>query len=478
MAFKRGRRVRPEFANKERFKQMTALEKMLEVFRVSDLVPHLVGEKGIGKSAQVRSYAERMGMGYVKVEFANVDRIDFNGLLKFYDYIKGSGNPMMDKVAEYLNSDSVAHHTHTVPKWVIEIFQNVAEGKPTVVFFDEINRAPVDVINAIMNTILEREYGSDSVILPHNAFIITAGNPDTDDYMVNPMDNAIKGRVVELEVSADYNEWKKNFVMRQVQKIKLETEVIKEELPFDDTVHSVVIQYLDEHPEAFLKKGEVDNETGTEKPGMDPRRWEMVSNLIKGFEITVDPKDRKDNYGIFKTCLDGLAGPAIAAQVFTFYKDNRQLTLDKLLKLVKDELKDVQKSKSKEDKPLAAAIEKAIPVYQGAEPIIKNNILDAAVEKYKAGKLTDAEFAFVLRLSPLDQISALEQKAKEDPAAKFANDKMGELESSYSLGIFADLNAQFTDLMKNENDNSDFFEMLGLDEGMDDIFGTSTTKKK
>jgi len=436
------RRARPEFANPNRFKKMTEFEKMMELYRVADLVPHLVGEKGIGKSSKVKSYAKRLGMQFVKVELSNLDRVDFNGLLKFFDYIEGEGNDKLDKVIAQLkkhrgddpsNKGSIAYHSHTIPKWVVEILEANADGRPTLLFFDEINRAPVDVVNAIMNTLLEREYGSDRIVLPPTTYIVTAGNPDNEDYTVNPMDQALKGRVIEVEMTASYDEWKKNFATRILENEPLEPEVVREEADdknIDRMIHPVIIQFLDENPNMFIIEGE-ENSEGEKSPGLDPRRWEMISNLLKGYEYTTPENERDKYFGILRVALTSTAGVAVGMQLFQFYKDNRKITLDKLLKRYRDDIKKVEPAQSEDDRPFGELIEKIKPIYDSLEVIEKKNFLDQAINKFNGKHISEKELALIVALSETEHIAA----AVDDSGLKFENISK-EIDDKYNLEIY------------------------------------------
>jgi hypothetical protein len=447
------RKVRPDFVNQARFKEMTNFEKQLELMRVADLVPHLVGSKGIGKSSKVKNFAKRMQMAYVKVEFSNVDRVDFNGLLKFEEYIKDSGNEVYDKVIEYMNtqgdrnhdSNSLAYHTHTIPKWVVEVLENHAKGIPTLLFFDEINRAPTDVINAIMNTILEREYGSDRMVLPATTFIVSAGNPDTEDYTVSEMDQAVKGRVVELEMGADFEEWKKNFANGFTTGELLEAEKVPEkETDVDLAIHPTVIQYLEEYPREFLMDG-IENDNGDKSAGLDPRRWEMISNLFKSFELLVPENDSKKYMGLLRGTLDSLSGVDVSSKLFAYYKDNKVINLEKLLKRVDNDLAKLKPATEKNPTPMKAIADKTKQLFDSLEVVQKKNIFDNMVDRYANGKMNDKQLALMLNIMPTEFLVQIADVKADDKNIVKVQKAMEKLDSEYNLDVYTRLTSSITE---------------------------------
>jgi MoxR-like ATPase len=415
------RKFRPEFINRDRFLKMTTFEKELELMRVADLIPYIVGEKGIGKSSKVKSYAKRIGMDFVKVELSNVDRVDFNGLLKFEEYKHGNGDPIKDSVIEILGSNSLPYHTHTLPNWVIRIFENHSKGIHTLLFFDEINRAPSDVINAIMNTLLEREYGYDRIQFPHTVFIVAAGNIDTEDYMVTEMDQAIKGRVIEFKMEPSFEEWKKNFVNFDFE--SLEKEIVKNEIEIDNKIDKVVINFLEKNTKLFFQDG-IENDDGNRSAGVDPRRWEMTSNFIKAYNEIIE--DKESHYWLLKGGLIKILGVDIGLKMFNYYKNNSIVSIKTLI--------DVCKNNDNK-----TAIQKIEDVLKELEIAHQKNIFDEAINNID--NIPERYFGYIMTAMPNE---FLIQIMKNNEMEEIKN-KLEEIDDKLNLGIYKRL---YQDLIK------------------------------
>jgi len=73
------------------------------------------------------------------------------------------------------------------------------QDEGTILFLDELNRAPVYVRQAVLQLIQEKRIGPH--VLPNNLSIVAAANPETDDYIVSEMnDRALLTRFIILTV--------------------------------------------------------------------------------------------------------------------------------------------------------------------------------------------------------------------------------------------------------------------------------------
>ncbi len=134
----------------------------------------LKGDVGIGKSSFMEKIAKSQGWGYFCL---NCDQL--------YDRSDAMGQ---DKIRD-ANGRAIALTTypHQIIKEAID-YANANQNSYALLFYDEYNRAPGDVICTLMSTITDRMLGTDK--LPKNLKIVAAGN-DTDNGTNNLPDAAL-----------------------------------------------------------------------------------------------------------------------------------------------------------------------------------------------------------------------------------------------------------------------------------------------
>lgn len=172
------------------------VKKVIPAITKANGVPLLVGCAGIGKTAIVSQYAKENGYHFVPINIGTQDVGDLIGLPTDQD----------GKTTKFLP-----------PDWVweaIEYAQNNPNSK-AVLFFDELNRARREVLQAIFPLLLEKRIHT--LQFPENVEIIAAMNPETSDYVVTDLtDKALIDRFCFIKVDFDEDEWfkyaqKKNF---------------------------------------------------------------------------------------------------------------------------------------------------------------------------------------------------------------------------------------------------------------------------
>ena len=109
---------------------------------------------GVAKSAIGRSIAEKMGFAYLDMRLSMSDESDFK-----YPYLE-------DGVFE---GKAIKVSGYAVPKWAYE-----ANQRPTLIHFEELNRAPQFVRNAALQILLEREIGEFK--FNNNVIMMASGN--------------------------------------------------------------------------------------------------------------------------------------------------------------------------------------------------------------------------------------------------------------------------------------------------------------
>jgi hypothetical protein len=142
----------------------------------------LWGQHGIGKTALIHALARRWNWPIQVIHPAQFEEMgDLLGL----PYHK--------------TADGVARSYFAPPEWVPQ-----AEG-PGILLIDDFNRADDRIIRGLMALLQERRLAS--WVLPKGWQILLTANPDTADYSVTPIDDAVRTRMLHLYVKFELNSW-------------------------------------------------------------------------------------------------------------------------------------------------------------------------------------------------------------------------------------------------------------------------------
>lgn len=145
----------------------------------SDKSVMLVAKHGVGKSSVVKQVAQENGWGFQDVRLSQCEVGDIKGL------------PYLDKE----NMQTV----FLKPKW----WPRDPNSKG-ILFFDELNRATKDVLQAVFEICLDRRLDGDP--LPEGWRVVAAINGD-DDYDVIELDPALLDRWFVIDFDPSPEEW-------------------------------------------------------------------------------------------------------------------------------------------------------------------------------------------------------------------------------------------------------------------------------
>lgn len=163
---------------------ITQLKQSLPFLIKSGLVPNIIGKHGIGKSSVVAQYAKDNGYSFHPFFLGQMsDNGDLLGL------------PEFDRDASGKALSVSFIHPAKLPK------------KPrSILFFDELNRASKELLQAIFQLALEGTLHD--YTLPEDSAIIMAMNPATDDYSVLDFaDKAFADRFVHINLDPSHEEF-------------------------------------------------------------------------------------------------------------------------------------------------------------------------------------------------------------------------------------------------------------------------------
>jgi hypothetical protein len=197
-------------------------------------VLYITSKPGIAKSAIARSIADKMNFQYMDLRLSMSDETDFK-----FPYLKE------------VDIDGVSRkcHGYSTPEWALK-----ANSQPTIIHFEELNRAPQFVRNAALQILLEREIGDFK--FNSNVLMMASGNlGDEDGTDVEEFDNALNNRLIHMSHSLSANDWQTDFASKWV--------------------HPLIISYLKAYPDKLYQ-----NPTENTKAYATPRSWTFLSDFI------------------------------------------------------------------------------------------------------------------------------------------------------------------------------------------------------
>jgi len=182
----------------------------------------------------------------------------------------------------------------------------VAEGffpEKGLLVLEEINRVPTDTISVLYPLLLERKINGHS-LAPGWKIGVTM-NPDTLNYAVNSLDDAMLDRFVSVEITANLEDY-------IVYSLKNN--------PCDD-----VLAYLTACPDMLLDVKKAADSTATTK-SPTPRGWTRVQELLNNCAL---PE------ALMQELVSGILGPQTAASFFGYLK-NRTYAIPSAAALLAD----------------------------------------------------------------------------------------------------------------------------------------------
>lgn len=196
-------------------------------------VLYITSKPGIAKSAIARNIAEKMGFAYKDIRLAMVDETDV-GLFPSIGEVNG------EKCLD-----------HVVPRWAVD-----ANEQPTIIHFEELNRASAQVRNAALQILLERAIGT-RFHFNSNVLMIASGNlGDEDGTDVEEFDSALNGRLIHMKHTLSVAEWMEGYAK--------------------ENIHPTIVSYLENYPEFMYKESTEDGP----KAYASPRTWTFLSDYV------------------------------------------------------------------------------------------------------------------------------------------------------------------------------------------------------
>jgi hypothetical protein len=149
------------------------------------------GAPGIGKTDVVEGIAKEYGIPCLIVTLAHFLPEDIGGLPLLY--IRGAGQSKEQTKSVFGEEDlGKIFHTKSMP----EFFPDMTDTGKGILFFDEINRAPVETLTSVLTLLLSGTAAGGKYILPKNWKVWAAGNRAEDvlDRGLTELDPAVASR--------------------------------------------------------------------------------------------------------------------------------------------------------------------------------------------------------------------------------------------------------------------------------------------
>ena len=340
-------------------------------------VPLIKGKHGLGKSESAAQYAKEQNMHYEPLILSLMDTGDMLGLPvtervsgmmsttwaapSWYTNIVNAAWPENIKLnrlqftdADFekylLSSKTIALldrkmlneaycEYYNVPNDRLQLLRqdNVRylDSRRSVLFLDEFNRAPSDILNASLQLILDHRLHSHElpIVNGQETLIVAAVNPADGNYTVQEFDPALLDRFVDCEVEPDINSW-----MSWAK---------------DNKVNPIVTEFLMQNQAKF----HFEPKDGSK--GASPRSWTRLAGYIDRIEST--PKDIMSHY------IKGTVGSSLAAQFLMFYNNyGSGVTYKKIVSIIKSH---ISKNKSMGVEELAVHIAETIAPVEAMQKI-------------------------------------------------------------------------------------------------------------
>jgi len=277
----------------EKFSQIPEVEPselndMLELLDKLKDPPGLMiyGPPGIGKTTIVKEFAKKMNYELRVKHLSRMDATDWSGI------------PKIDANQEY---------TEFLP---ISLFKK--SEKKIVIFFDELNTALPQVLNAALDVLLEKKSDASNSELPKNTIIVAAGNLGKEDgTYVEEFSSAVKTRLIQVKLNNTGEEW-----MEWARK---------------NNIHKDILKFMEKENCKYLL--DLDGFTENLDQIATPRGWERVSDFIKQlFEDNSISLEKTRECELLKILMTGTIGKKVTDIFWEFLTKRENSYKEKMVK--------------------------------------------------------------------------------------------------------------------------------------------------
>lgn len=226
------------------------------------------GQRGIGKSSVIHQACDRAGAHLVDKRLSMMDPADIRGVLMGSQDAKTT-------VARWLSNPDFFPDT---------------KGKRLVILLDEFNHAPDLIQKAAYEVAWDHSIGG--MLLPEGTQVIMAGNRETENANVTPLDKPMRRRVIHIYTYFDYPTWYKWAETR---------------------LHPMPLAFCKERGAAVVN-APIDNDLVEAYGEPLPSSWEVISDIERTFTRNIDK------------LVAGSVGPGMATEYIAWRETAGKLT--------------------------------------------------------------------------------------------------------------------------------------------------------
>lgn len=240
-----------------------AKESIKELYQKTGLVTALISERGVGKTSAYSQCAQELNIDYMALYAAALEGPDFMGL---------PAKDMEKGITRYL-----------APQF-LPTKEAIASGlykEKGLLVLEEINRVPSDTISVLYPLLLENKINGHA--LGEGWRIGVTMNPDTMNYLVNALDDAMLDRFISIQVDVSVEDYI----------LYSRTNQGNEE----------VIGFLKDFPDMLLSSNRL-SDGGIMSKGPTPRGWTKVQTIMNECQLP-------DH--LLQELIAGIVGPIAAA---------------------------------------------------------------------------------------------------------------------------------------------------------------------
>jgi hypothetical protein len=242
-----------------------------ELYTNTGSVSALISERGVGKTSAYKQCAKELGIGYIGLYAAALEGPDFMGLPD-KDREKG--------ITRYL-----------APQFLpsVEAVEAGIYPENGILVLEELNRVPSDTTSVLYPLLLERKINGHNIA--DGWKIGVTMNPDSLNYSVNSLDDAMLDRFVSIEITANLEDYMDYSIANN---------------PNDN-----VLSFLQACPDMLLiVKKSADSTALSKSP--TPRGWTKVQEMLNKCSL---------NEKLMIQLISGVIGPEAASSFYGFLKD-------------------------------------------------------------------------------------------------------------------------------------------------------------
>ena len=266
--------------NAGKFENASQLENLYKVACDTSVSVIVEGDHGIGKSESVYAFAKANNFHVEPLFLSHQEVADLIGI------------PTLEK-------DENGHPltTWSKPIWLHRMEVAAAQGKRTILFLDELNRAQTEVRQAALQLVLDKMIHEHKLPettvngVAFQSFVVAAVNPSDGFYQVDELDPALLDRFLHFKLTVNADSW-----------IEWATE---------NNVHKTIISYISNSRDKLY----VRDENAAIFP--TPRSWAKLSELLLSYE-----DNNIDNQALMHNLITGKIVYTVGAQFMTYYKEN------------------------------------------------------------------------------------------------------------------------------------------------------------